>query len=79
MAATGIGRQVDHVVQQIWFDAEEAPAVQLQVRYEFRETLVRLGVLPQDLCCDSPLSRRETARGFEDSGYAPDPYRPRQR
>ena len=71
-AATGIGREVDHRVRQVRFDAEARPAAVLDVRYEYRDALVRLGVLPG---FDEPLTRRERSRGFDEGGFAPDPYR----
>ncbi len=71
-AATGIGREVDHRVRQVPVNAEDRPAAVLDIRYEYYDALVRLGVLP-DL--DDPLARRERARGFENEGFAPDPYR----
>jgi len=75
-AATGIGREVDHRVREVRFEAEPHPAAVIDLRYEYHDALVRLGVLPpRD--CDEPLARRERARGFDDSGFAPDPYRAR--
>ena len=76
-AATGIGREVDHRVRRVEFDEEEAAAAVVSLRYEYREALVRLGVLPR-FPEDDPLARRERARGFEDTGWAPDPYRRRR-
>ncbi|MDX1388092.1 MAG: hypothetical protein R3344_02830 [Acidobacteriota bacterium] len=70
-AATGIGREVDHRVRRVRFDAERDPASVIRIRYEYRDALVSLGVLPY---WEHPLSRRENARGFE-QGFAPDPYR----
>jgi hypothetical protein len=73
-AATGMGRRTDHAITQVWLDVEDAPAETVDVRYEFRPQLVRLGVLraaPQD----NPLQRRERARGFE-PGFSPEPPRP---
>jgi len=76
LAATGIGREVAHPVRQIRFEAESSPAALLEVRYEYRPALVRLGVLPRPLArCEDPLLRREGARGFAESGFAPDPFR----
>jgi hypothetical protein len=77
LAATGIGRETDHPVEWVRFDAESVPAVLLEMRYEYRNALVKLGVLPRD--CDGPrdrLAQRESAHGFE-PGFAPDPYRRR--
>jgi hypothetical protein len=75
-AATGIGEEVGHRVRRVEFDAEPSPAAVLQVRYEYQDALVRLGVLPRPHGpCEAPLWRRERARGFEDMGFAPDPYR----
>jgi hypothetical protein len=73
-AATGIGREVGHEVREVRFEAESSAAAVLDIRYEYRDALVRLGVLPRS---DDPLARREDARGFTDSGFAPDPYRGR--
>src|SRR5262245_11835683 len=70
-AATGIGRAVDHSVIEVEFDEEATPARVLTYRYEYRDALVRLGVLPDS----RPLARREHASGFTDTGFAPDPYR----
>ncbi len=72
LAATGIGREVRHRVRRVQFDPEEHPAAVIEMRYEYRDALVRLGVLPT---ADDPLARRERGRGFIDSGFAPDPYR----
>ncbi len=77
LAATGIGRQMDHRVRRVRFQSESRPAAVLSLRYEYHEALVRLGVLPpvyaQHL---DPLTRRERSRGFRDTGFAPDPFRP---
>ncbi|MDH3285207.1 MAG: hypothetical protein OEQ13_10735, partial [Acidobacteriota bacterium] len=78
LAATGIGRELDHHVRKIRFEAETHPAAVMSVRYEYHDALVRLGVLPRDHATwADPLSRRERARGFEDTGFAPDPFRRR--
>ena len=69
----GIGRQVDHRVQRVAFEAEPGPAAVMEIRYEYHATLVRLGVLPRPF--ESPLDRREKARGFAELEFAPDPYR----
>lgn len=72
-AATGMGRPTDHVVTQVWVDLEDTPAQTVDIRYEFRPQLVRLGILPQSRVTD-PLQRREGARGFE-PGFSPEPPR----
>ena len=69
-AATGIGRAVDHGVIEVDFDEESSPARVITLRYEYRDALVRLGVLRDD----RPLARRERSSGFTDIGFAPDPY-----
>ena len=69
-AATGMGRRTGHAVTQVWLDLEEGPAHTVNVRYEFRAQLVRLGVLPATPTTDR-LQRREGARGFE-PGFAPE-------
>ena len=79
LAATGIGQETSHPVREVFFDSEDSPTAVLELRYEYRDSLVRLGVLlVDDRCCDS-LSQRERARGFQESGFAPDPYRRRDR
>jgi hypothetical protein len=70
-AATGMGRRTDHAVTQVWLDLEPAPAQTVNIRYEFRPQLVRLGILPSAPTVD-PLQRRERARGFE-PGFSPVP------
>ncbi len=60
---------------QVDFDQEDVPASTVSIRYEYRDALVRLGVIP---ACDDALARRERARGFDDSGFAPDPFRGRR-
>ena len=74
LAATGIGREVDHRVVHVEFDEEDAPASVVSLRYEYHDELVRLGVLPTDDDGEA-LARRERARGFSDDGFAPDPFR----
>jgi hypothetical protein len=71
LAATGMGRRTDHVVTQVRLTLEDAPAHAVNIRYEFRPQLVRLGILPSAPVHD-PLQRRERARGFE-PGFAPVP------
>jgi hypothetical protein len=73
LAATGIGRRVDHRVQRVYLDLEEQPAAQLRIRYEYRQQLVRLGVLPSPEE-ETALARRERANGFSDFSFAPDPF-----
>jgi hypothetical protein len=72
-AATGIGRQTDHRVQQVHLDLESHPVASFDLRYEYRSQLVKLGVLPSS---SDKLTRRERARGFDD-GFCPVPPRPR--
>jgi hypothetical protein len=73
LAATGIGRQVDHRVVRIDFDEEDAPTTVVALRYEYHDALVSLGVLPNDGEA-AALARRERARGFVPDLFAPDPY-----
>lgn len=63
-AATGIGRPTEHFVRTIHLDLEEAPVHTVDLRYEFRPQLVRLGILPGDRDIDH-LGDRNRARGFE--------------
>lgn len=70
-AATGMGRRTGHAVTQVWLDLEATPAQTVNIRYEFRPQLVRLGIVPSSPARD-PLGRRERARGFE-PGFSPVP------
>lgn len=63
-AATGMGRRTEHRVERVHLDLEPSPSAAVRIRYEFREGLVELGILPP-LRRVSPLHRRERARGFE--------------
>jgi hypothetical protein len=73
LAATGIGRRIDHRVRRVHLDLEDSPATQLRLRYEYRQQLVHLGVLPSPEEEDA-LARRERAHGFSDFSFAPDPF-----
>jgi hypothetical protein len=76
MAATGIGRELGHRVRRVRFESESSPAATIELRYEYHDTLVRLGVLPRPFAWDQQrLDRRERARGFEGLEFAPDPFR----
>ena len=74
-AATGIGRSVEHDVTWVEMRLERAPAAEITVRYEYRDALVRLGVLPRPWRDDGALRRRERSRGFEEPRYSPEPPR----
>ena len=67
-AATGMGGRTTHEVEMVDIDLESAPAARVTIRYEFHPQLVRLGVLPR---LETPLDRREHARGF--ASYCPEP------
>jgi hypothetical protein len=76
LAATGIGRKFDHRVHRVHFEAEPSPQTVTEIRYEYRDALIRLGALPPTPpYWEDALERRESARGFEDLEFAPDPYR----
>ena len=70
-AATGMGGRTGHLVTQVRLDLEDVPAQTVNIRYEFRPQLVRLGVLSPAHTGGS-LERRERARGFE-PGFCPEP------
>jgi hypothetical protein len=74
-AATGMGGRTSHVVTEVWLDLEDAPAQTVNIRYEFRPQLVRLGILKP--ASPGHLERREGARGFE-PGFSPEPPRRRR-
>jgi hypothetical protein len=69
-AATGMGRRTDHAVTQVSLDLETTPSQRIDIRYEYRPQLVRLGILPAP--GSDPLRRRERANGFE-PGFSPEP------
>ncbi|HEX9161364.1 MAG TPA: hypothetical protein VF980_06615 [Thermoanaerobaculia bacterium] len=66
-AATGMGERTGHEVTSVNIDLDRQPVASIRIRYEFREQLVKLGVLRST----TPLDRRERARGFEQ--YCPQP------
>ncbi|MBN2429819.1 MAG: hypothetical protein JXQ27_00015 [Acidobacteria bacterium] len=68
-AATGMGRQVDHRVRRMQLELEERPCQTINLRYEYRPELVRLGVLPRP---DDGLVRREAAQGFGPDSFCPE-------
>ncbi len=73
LAATGIGERVDHPVENVDILLESTPAAVFQLRYEYHDALVRLGVLPQYASDrERALDRREHASGF--ASYCPDPF-----
>jgi hypothetical protein len=66
-AATGMGQRDRHEVESVDIDLDPHPVASARVRYEFRQQLVKLGVVLDA----SPLERREHARGF--GGFCPQP------
>src|SRR5437773_6093093 len=72
-AATGIGRSVRNDVQWIKMDLDSRPAGEITIRYEYRASLVRLGIIPRDYPRPQVLDRRERAQGFEPR-YCPQPF-----
>ena len=71
-AATGIGRTVPNGVTWIKMDLDQRPVAEITIRYEYREALVRLGILPRGYPRQDVLNRRERAEGFEPK-YCPQP------
>ncbi len=71
-AATGIGHRIRHDVEWIQMELEDQPFSVVNLRYEFRPALVKLGVLPPQVSND-PLTRRERASGFREPTYCPEP------
>jgi hypothetical protein len=72
-AATGIGRPVDHSVTWVSMELERRPSAEVTIRYEYRDALYRLGLLPRPRYEDNTLQRRERARGFRDPDFCPEP------
>ena len=71
-AATGIGRNVQNGVTWIKMELDPRPVADVTIRYEYREALVRLGILPRGYSRPDVLDRRERAEGFEPR-YCPQP------
>ncbi|HEV7842162.1 MAG TPA: hypothetical protein VGO69_00625 [Pyrinomonadaceae bacterium] len=72
-AATGIGRNMRNDVRWTSMDLQARPAAEVTVRYEYRDALVRLGILPRYHPRQDALRRRERSTGFEDRGFSPEP------
>jgi hypothetical protein len=66
-AATGMGDKAEHEIYSVDMDLDPTPVASVRIRYEFRQQLVKLGILPQHI---SPLERREHASGF--GAYCPE-------
>jgi hypothetical protein len=54
-------------------DLDSRPAGEITIRYEYRASLVRLGIIPRDYPRPDVLDRRERAKGFEPK-YCPQPF-----
>ena len=72
-AATGIGRSVRNDVRFVNMDLDSRPVNEVNIRYEYYGTLVRLGIVPERYPRIDPLRRREGATGFEDRRFSPEP------
>ncbi len=72
-AATGIGRSVHNDVRWVNMDLEPRAAGEVLIRYEYYPALVRLGILPRYYPPRDSLRRRESASGFEDRRFSPEP------
>jgi hypothetical protein len=73
-AATGIGRNVRNDVRWVNLDLDSRPAGEISIRYEYRDALVRLGIMPRPYpSYPDPIDRRERSTGFEDRRYSPEP------
>lgn len=73
-AATGIGRNVRNDVRWVNMDLDSRPAGEVSIRYEYRDALVRLGIVPRPYpSYPDPIDRRERSTGFEDRRYSPEP------
>ena len=73
-AATGIGRNVRNDVRWVNLDLDSRPASEINIRYEYRDGLIRLGIVPRPVPnYPDTLNRRERSTGFEDRRYSPEP------
>jgi hypothetical protein len=66
-AATGMGNKAEHEIYSVDMALDPTPIASVRIRYEFRQQLLKLGILPQYV---SPLERREHASGF--GAYCPE-------
>jgi thiamine pyrophosphokinase len=72
-AATGMGSRRDHEVESVHLILENKSFATINLRYEFRDALVKLKV-PLDRPVEKdPLLRREKARGFGGGQFSPEP------
>ena len=61
-------------VRWVNMDLDSRAAGEVTIRYEYYSALVRLGIMPRrNYERPDPLRRRESARGFEDRRYSPEP------
>lgn len=73
-AATGIGRNVRNDVRWVNMDLDSRPAGEVNIRYEYRDALIRLGIMPRPYpIYPDTMDRRERSTGFEDRRYSPEP------
>ncbi len=73
-AATGIGQSVRNNVNWVNLDLDPNPYSQVTMRYEYRDALVRLGVIPRRDRGQEVIRRRENSTGFSDNRrYSPEP------
>ncbi len=72
-AATGIGRSVHNDVRWVNMELDSRAAGEVTIRYEYYPALVRLGILPRPYPRQDSLRRRESASGFEDRRFSPEP------
>ena len=72
-AATGIGRNVRNDVRWTNMDLQPRAFAEVTIRYEYRDALVRLGIIPRHYPRHDVLRRRERSTGFEDRGFSPEP------
>jgi hypothetical protein len=72
-AATGMGQRTDHAVTTVWLDLESTAAHTVNIRYEYHDQLVSLGIPSRrhTHARVDPMADRERARGF-DGGFAPE-------
>ena len=61
---TGWGNRVRDRARVVDFDPEPKPVEQITLRYEYREALVALGVLPEASPWQGRLHERDSGRGF---------------
>jgi len=73
LAATAQGRSVNESIDFIKINLERQPSMQVSIRYEFHDTLVKLGIIkPSSNQFDDAITRRDKSEGFKTIEFSPE-------